>query len=120
MQFRGLKCQLHCLPQKLKSMFFFKKSKGKTLAGSAIPYCTIFPFLSHSCAVESCYLKDSCLLSDGSGTQTRNRIFRYPESARKMGLRQVEQGFSSFFAKIFGIFDDFSKFHSVWQKFGKK
>ena len=49
-----------------------------------------------------------------------------------MGLGQVEQGFSSFFAQIFfGIFDDFSKFcsafghaalrknHHRWQKFGK-
>ena len=30
---------------------------------------------------------------------TRNWIFGYPESVKKMGLKQVEQGFSSFFAK---------------------
>ena len=28
-------------------------------------------------------------------------------------LRQVEQGFSSFFAQIFGRFDDFSNFHGA-------
>ena len=27
----------------------------------------------------------------------------------EVGLRQVEQGFSSFFGQIFGIFDDISK-----------
>ena len=31
---------------------------------------------------------------------------RVPEISQKMGLRQVEQGFSSFFVKFFGIFDD--------------
>ena len=58
--------------------------------------------------------------------------FRVSGINRKMGLGQVEQGFSSFFAQIFfGIFDDFSKFcsafghaalrknHHRWQKFGK-
>ena len=33
------------------------------------------------------------------GTGNRNMIFGYPESVEKLGLRQVEQGFSSFFAK---------------------
>ena len=32
-------------------------------------------------------------------------------------LRQVEQGFSSFFVKFFGIFDDFSKWETL-KKFG--
>ena len=32
---------------------------------------------------------------------TRNRIFSYPEISRKMGLWQVEQCYSSFFAKFF-------------------
>ena len=32
-------------------------------------------------------------------------------------IRKVEQGFSfSFFAQIFGIFDDFSKWTKIWQK----
>ena len=33
--------------------------------------------------------------------------------SRKIGLRQVEEGFSSFCAQMFGIFDDFSKFRSA-------
>ena len=33
----------------------------------------------------------------------------------KMGLRQVEQGFTSFFAIFFCIFDDFSKLCSTFQ-----
>ena len=48
---------------------------------------------------------------DGSGT--RNWIFGYLElDSRKMGVRQVEQGFSSFNCKYFGILYNFSKFHS--------
>ena len=48
-----------------------------------------------------------------------------PEISRKMGLRQVEQGFSSFFAK----YDDFLKvsqclqctlLRQIWQKYEEK
>ena len=50
--------------------------------------------------------------------------FRLPRISRKLGLRQVEheQGFSSvFFAQIFGIIDDFSKWSApkFWQKLKK-
>ena len=31
-----------------------------------------------------------------------------PKNGLKHGLRLIEQGFSSFFAKLFAIFDDFS------------
>ena len=37
-----------------------------------------------------------------------------PGINRKMDLRLVKQGFSSFFCLIFAIFDDFSKFHSTF------
>ena len=48
-------------------------------------------------------------------TDIRDRVypkldFRVPGISQKMGLRQVEQGVSSFFA----IFDDFSMFHSTF------
>ena len=36
--------------------------------------------------------------------------FWVSETSRKIGWRQVEHGFSSFFYKLFGIFDDFSRF----------
>ena len=49
-------------------------------------------------------------ISDRLGTQ---KIFLGTFGIRqKMVLMQVEQGFSSFFAQIVGIFEDFSKFHS--------
>ena len=35
-----------------------------------------------------------------SRTRTRNPGFGYPQHGGEMGLRQVEQGFSSFFAKF--------------------
>ena len=41
---------------------------------------------------------------------TRNPIFGFPESAKKIGLMQVEQGFSSL--SLLPIFDAYSKFHS--------
>ena len=41
-------------------------------------------------------------------TGTRNLGFGYPQYCCEMGWRQVEQGFSSFFAKCL-LFDDFSK-----------
>ena len=37
-----------------------------------------------------------------------------PGISRKMGWRQVEQGFSSIFAKFLPLFDDFSKFYSIF------
>ena len=37
-----------------------------------------------------------------------------------MGLRKVEQSFSSFFAQIFGMFDDFSKFNRAFGIFSFK
>ena len=40
----------------------------------------------------------ACIFSDGSGT--RNSGFRFWKWGGEMGLRQVEQGFSSFFAKF--------------------
>ena len=43
--------------------------------------------------------KITCKLASGR-TGTQNPIFRIPGISRKMGLRQVEQGFSSFFAKF--------------------
>ena len=53
------------------------------------------------------------MISDRLGTQ--NWIFGYLESAEWIiGLRQVEQGFSSFLCQIFGIFDGFAKFHSAF------
>ena len=45
--------------------------------------------------------------SDGSGTQHPG--FGFWKCREEMGLRQFKQGFSSFFAKSLGIFDDFSK-----------
>ena len=56
------------------------------------------------------------IISGGIGT--RNPIFGYQESAKKIvALRQVEEGFSSFFA----IIDDFSKCRTpkVLRNFGK-
>ena len=48
----------------------------------------------HPLIVTTTWLKES---SDGLGT--RNQIFGYLESAEKIGLRQVKQGFSSFLGK---------------------
>ena len=54
------------------------------------------------------YVKNSQILtSDGSGT--RNLGFGFWKYHGEMGLRQVEQGFSSYFATFLAIFDDFSK-----------
>ena len=69
------------------------------------------------------------LLSDGTSTQ--NSDFGYPKCCGEieMGFRQIEQGFSSLFAKfLLYIFDEFSmwrhsrtlKNHQKWQDFGKK
>ena len=73
----------------------------------------------------------SMLLFTSGGTFTRNLT----RNQLKNGiLRQVEPGFSSFFARSFGIFDDFLMFCSavgmlacstleknqIYQKFGEK
>ena len=50
-----------------------------------------------------------CSVSEGSGTW--NRIFGHLESAKKWVYRQIEQGFSSFFANFV---NDISMFHSVF------
>ena len=66
----------------------------------------------------------SCF-SDGLGTLKSD--FRVPKISPKMA--KLEQGFSSFFCQMFGIFDDFKFFgaplpplknYQIWQKFGKK
>ena len=54
------------------------------------------------------FVSQAVVSSDESGTQ--NLGFGFWKCHGEMGLWQVEQGFSSFLAKIFGIFDDFSKF----------
>ena len=45
--------------------------------------------------------------SDGLGIC--NPIFEFRKFHGEMGLRQVLQGFFSFFCQIIGIFDDFPK-----------
>ena len=67
------------------------------------------------------------------GLDTWNRIFRYTRirkiMSKKMCWSQVKQGFSSLFAEILGIYDDYliiyarlhlEKNHQICQKFGKK
>ena len=50
------------------------------------------------------------VISDGLGKTTykKSRFF-VSRISQKMSLKQVEQGFSSFFAQIFGIFHVFSE-----------
>ena len=52
--------------------------------------------------------------SGGTVTQKLNSGFGYPQYHGEIGWRQVEQGFSSFYPNFWGIFDDFSKFHSTF------
>ena len=48
--------------------------------------------------------------SSGGTASTRNPGFGYLQYHGEMGFGQVEQGLSSYiFCRIFGIFDDFSK-----------
>ena len=75
-------------------------------------------------------LIDSRKISDGSGT--RNLGFGFWMCHGEMGLRQVEQGFSSFFDKFLAYLMIFQSFRSTFsmlrcstlknigQKFGKK
>ena len=48
-----------------------------------------------------------------SGKNSDGSDFWVPRIRRKMGLRQVEPGFSLVFCQIFGIVDDFSKFRAI-------
>ena len=50
--------------------------------------------------------QNNCYNSDGYWIP---EIWGFESSVEKWVLRQVEEGLSSFFAKTFGIYDDFSK-----------
>ena len=63
-----------------------------------VEICLWLMFNTESAILYCLAVLKSAAASDGPGT-------------RNLGLRQVvEQDFSSFFAKFFGRFDDFSKF----------
>ena len=81
--------------------FFKFSAKKNTFKSQHFSWSRFLPTLKSKSNI---FTSDSRLLSaavvnrDGSGTQ--NLVFGFWKSHGEMGLRQVEQGLSSFFAKI--------------------
>ena len=93
---------------KFFSNFFLKKSLKRQIffINADVLLSKTFPYFSSSFVRIFFWLWLYC--SDWIGYQKSD--FRVvPRISRKMGWRQIEQGFSSFFA----IFDDFSKLNAL-------
>ena len=96
-------------PQKA---WFSSKKLGSPKASCSCPKI-IIPFLNTGKnSVTLCLAAnkiDFGFRCSSRGTSTYNLIFGYPESAKKLVCRKIEQDFSSFFKQIFAIFDHFMK-----------